>query len=139
MKKNVTLLLMSLLCPLCIIAADVTPGIVVSKTDGSSASIAISSVQSIKFGADAMLVNMKDNSQRSFAVDDITGIIFENIASAIKALNSDDAVRGMVRITDVSGRTIFYGKACNAPSHGKLPAGIYVVTGNDKSYKVMVE
>lgn len=137
MKKKITLLL-SGLCPLCMLAADVAPGITFNMADGNSISVVISKLQSIKFADGVILANMKDHSQQSFDIDDITSIIFEDVATAIKALTSDVA-NGIVTITDVSGRTVYSGKAAHVPSQDKLSAGIYVITANGKSCKLMVK
>lgn len=125
-----------MLCSLSIFADDVTPGITVNKTDGSAISFATAEMYSIKFAEGNMIVNMKDCSQQSVALDDITNIIFEDISTAIKALTNSGSDNGFVTITDLSGRIVYNGKA---ETRKALPNGIYVVTVNGKSCKVIIK
>lgn len=126
------------LCSLSIFADDVTPGITVSKTDGSSTSIALSELQSIKFGEGSMVMNMRDNSQQCFAIGEIAIITFEDVATAINTLTRGNATNGNICIADISGRTVYNGIAADA-EHVRLPAGIYVITTNGKIHKVMIK
>lgn len=137
MNKRVTLLF-SILCSIGAFADGVTPGIIISKTDSSKASIAIAELKSIKFSDGAMIVNMKDNSQQSFNTDEVTNITFGDIPTAISTLYNGSTSAGIVSISDISGRAVYNGKAIDA-AQVKLPAGIYVVTANGKSLKVMIK
>lgn len=137
MKKEL-IIVIATLCSLSMSADDVTPGITVSKTDGSSASIPLTMLYSIKFCDDNMVINMKDNSQQVFTIDEIAIITFEDIATAINTLSSENTNNCNISISDLSGRTIYKGKAAEA-IQTKLPAGIYVITINGKSYKVMIK
>lgn len=138
MKKKITLLA-SMLCTLCAFADDGAPGITVNKSDGSSISIVISELKSIKFGEGTMIVNMKDDSQQNISIGDIKNITFEDIATAINTLTKGNAADSAVCITDLSGRTVYSGKAAGCPVQGQLPSGIYVITANGKSCKVMIK
>lgn len=138
MSKKV-MLLFSMLCSLSVFADGGVPGIVISNTDSSKASIAIAEMKSIKFSDGVMIVNMKDDSQKSFIIDEIAIITFEDIATAINVLTSGNTSNSNVCITDVSGRTVFNGKAMDVSEQPKLPAGIYVVTANGRSQKIMIK
>ena len=130
----------AMLCPLSMFADDVTPGITVNRTDGSSISVAINELQSIKFAEGNMIVKMNDNSQQTFIIDDITNITFNDITTAIKALTSSSLTgESKVTITDLSGRTVYNGTAEQSPAQGQLPAGIYIITANGKSCKLMIK
>lgn len=135
--KNITLLA-SMLCPLSLLADDLTPGIVVRNADESTVTIAISELRNIKFNGADMIVNMKDNSQQSFSIDGIMSITFDNITTAIRHLTNGAPVDDAVCITDISGRAIYRGNAANVPAQTSLPAGTYVITVNGKSHKVII-
>lgn len=127
-----------MLCSLSVFADDVTPGITISKTDASKASVAISQLRSIKFEEGSMIVNMKDNSKQTFNIDDIASISFDDISTAINALTNGNIANATICITDLSGNIIYKGIASHAPAQEKLSAGIYVITVNGKSQKVMI-
>lgn len=137
MKKEL-ITIIATLCSLSMSADDVTPGITVSKTDGSSASIPLTTLQSIKFSDGNMVINLKDKSQQTFIIDEIAIIKFEDIATAINTLSCGNISNGNISICDLSGHTVYKGKAAEA-KQTKLPAGIYVMTINGKSYKVMIK
>lgn len=137
MKKEL-ITIIAALCSLSMSADDVTPGITVSKTDGSSASIPLTTLQSIKFSDGNMAINMKDKSQQTFTIDEIAIIKFEDIATAINTLSCGNTSNSNISISDLSGHTVYKGKAADA-IQTKLPAGIYVITTNGKSYKVMIK
>lgn len=138
MKTKTITLLASMLCPLSLLADDLTPGIVVRNADESTATIAISELRSIKFNDADMIVNMKDNSQQNFSIDGIMSITFDNIVTAITHLTEGASADGTVCITDISGRAIYRGNAANVPAQTSLPAGTYVITASGKSYKVII-
>lgn len=137
MKKEL-ITIIATLCSLSMSADDVTPGITVSKTDGSSASIPLTTLQSIKFSDGNMVINLKDKSQQTFIIDEIAIIKFEDIATAINTLSCGNISNSNISICDLSGHTVYKGKAAEA-KQTKLPAGIYVMTINGKSYKVMIK
>ena len=137
MKKEL-ITIIAMLCSLSMSADDVTPGITVSKTDGSNASIPLTTLQSIKFSDGNMVINLKDKSQQTFSIDEIAIIKFEDIATAINTLSCGNTYNSNISITDLSGHIVFNGKAAEA-MQTKLPAGIYVITTNGKSYKVMIK
>lgn len=136
MKKEL-ITIIAMLCSLSMSADDVTPGITVSKTDGSSASIPLTTLQSIKFSDGNMVINLKDKSQQTFIIDEIAIITFEDVVTAINTLTCGNTAK-IISITDLSGHIVFNGKAAEA-MQTKLPAGIYVITTNGKSYKVMIK
>lgn len=138
MKKQFITLIILFFC-LNISAEDTTPGIIVNKSDGSTVSIAIQQLQSIKFADGNMIVRMKDDTQQSYNIDDITNMTFGDIATAIKVLTDDKVTTGKLLITDITGRIVYNGTAVNATTANNLPNGIYVITTNGKSYKVMIK
>lgn len=132
--------ILAMFCPLSIFADDVTPGIIINKTDGSNTSVSISQLQSIKFAEGNMVVYMKDNTQQMLAVDDITTIMFEDITTAIKTLVDKNNANTSITITDISGRIVYSGTATDDYlSKEKLSHGIYIITANGKSCKVMIK
>lgn len=136
--KKVLITVIASLCSLGISADDTTPGITVSKADGSSTSMPLVELQSIKFNEDSMVITKKDNKQQRFAIDEIAIIKFEDVATAINVLTSGDAANSNISIADSSGRTVYKGNAADA-AHAKLPTGIYVISANGKSHKVMIK
>lgn len=128
-----------MLCSLSAFADNVVPGITINKSDDSSIAIELSQLQSIRFSEGTMIVNLKDNSQQTFAIDDIKSLTFNDIETAIRTLTNGNAADCKISIADLSGRTIFSGKASNYATQEKLPAGIYVITANGKSCKVMIK
>lgn len=137
MKKGL-ITAIATLCSLSLYADDVTPGITISRTDGSSTSIPLSELQSIKFNDGSMIVNKKDRKQQCFIIDEIAIITFEDITTAINVLTRGNLSNGSISITDMSGRTVYTGKVTDA-GHTRLPAGIYVLRANGKTCKVRIK
>lgn len=136
--RKILICVITTLCSLSTLADDVTPGITVSKTDGSSTLIPLCELQSIRFNEGIMVINKKDNKQHCLAVDEITVITFEDISTAVNVLTSKNPANGNICITDLSGRVVYSGKVTDT-GHSQLPAGIYVIRANSKSYKVMIK
>lgn len=133
--KKVFLLYSALLCSLSCFA-DETPGIIINKSDGSSITVATSSLRSIKFNDGKMIVNMKDDSQQFVNLDDITNITFENIVTAINSI-TEGSSDSFVTVSDLSGRILYNGKANENMNKDNL-RGIYIITTNGKSHKVKI-
>lgn len=126
---------LGILCSLSISANEVS-GIVVSKSDGSNVSIALSELRSIKFSEESMIVNGKDDSQQFISLTDITGVTFSDIATAVSTFTGGNATEGVV-ITDLAGRIVYAGTSDHSLADC-TPEGIYIITANGKSRKVRI-
>lgn len=115
-----------------------TTGIIVNKSDGSTVSIAIQQLQSIKFSDGNVIVRMKDNTQQSFNIDDITNMTFGDIATAIRVLSDNNIKSNKLIITDIIGHIIYNGTVANATATCNLPNGIYIISVEGKSRKVII-
>ncbi len=133
--KKTFITIVAMLCAISTFA-DGTPGLIVHKTDGSSISISTSALRNIKFSDGAMVVNMKDNSQQTISVDDISDMTFGSISSAITFITEGKKEEQIV-ITDLAGRVIYRGNANECGQLGTLD-GIYVITINGVSHKVRI-
>lgn len=137
MKKDLITFIFIAMLPLGMHANEVTPGIAVNKTDGNSTSLAICELRSIKFSGGYMVVNMKDDSQQTFVIDEVATVAFVDLATAINVLSNRNVSNSNICIVDISGRMVYDGKAADA-QHVKLSDGIYVIIANGKNHKVMI-
>lgn len=133
--KKIILLYSAFLCSLSCFA-DETPGIIINKSDGSSITVATSSLRSIKFNDGKMVINMKDDSQQLVSLEDITNITFEDIVTAISSI-TEGSSDSSVTVSDLSGRILFKGNAKDKTDMSNL-RGIYIITANGKSHKVKI-
>lgn len=120
--------------------ADEVPGITISKTDGSNISLPTNELRSIKFKEGSMIVNMKDDSQQLFSVDDIANITFGDIITAINTITNDQPDTP-ITITDLSGRIIYKGNASNihCPAPNTQLTGTFIINANGKSRTVIIK
>lgn len=113
--------------------ADDVPALKISKSDGESA-VVLSELLSIKFTESDMVVNMKDGTQQTIALDDIIVMELGQAPTAISSLFS--GAEAYV-ITDLQGKVVSKGNG----DKFIMPTqkGIYVITVGDKSKKVLVK
>lgn len=119
--------------------ADDVPALNISKSDGESA-VVLSELLSIKFTESEMVVNMKDGTQQTFALDDI--IIMElgqTTLTSISSLFDDCDINSVFTLTDINGKFIARGNSSLFSLHPSLPKGIYIITAGDKSKKILVK
>lgn len=130
--KKTFITILAMVCSLGIFADEI-PGIVVSKSDGGKVPVATSAIHCIKYGEGTMAVLMKDGSQQTFSLDDITTITFESLPTAIRNIMAE--TKGNVIVTDLSGRVLYEGSA-----NGQMPSlhGLYVITTNGESRAVLI-
>lgn len=133
--KKLIVITAAVMCSLCSFAEE-KPGIVINRTDGSSTSIEISLLKSIKFSEGNMIVCMKDESQQTINLDDVTTITFADVITAIRVV-TEGKTDEQVTITDISGRIIYKGNVAEVGNAGHL-SGIYVITVGEKSHKVRI-
>jgi len=132
MKKKLTTLGISLL-PL-LASADEVPGLIITKTDNSQLSVALTSIRSIKFQEGTMLILQKDNSTQQISVDEITLLSFENVSTAIQSL-MNDKTDGLVIITDLSGKVLFEGQSNSQDIPNDIHGNV-ILTIDGKSHKI---
>jgi len=132
MKKKLTTLGISLL-PL-LASADEVPGLVITKTDNSQLSVALTSIRSIKFEEGTMLILQKDNSTQQISVDEITLLSFENVSTAIQSL-MNDKTDGQVIITDLSGKVLYEGQSSSQDIPNDIHGNV-ILTIDGKSHKI---
>lgn len=120
--------------------ADDVPALKISKSDGESA-VVLSELLNIKFTESDMVVNMKDGTQQTFALDDIIVMEVGQAPTAISSIFSGNDNDVVYTVTDINGKLIATGNLNSSPFtlHSSLPKGIYVITVGDKSKKVLVK
>lgn len=119
--------------------ADDVPALKISKSDGESA-VVLSELLSIKFTETDMVVNMKDGTQHTFALDDI--IIMElgqTSQTAISSIFTDSDINSVYTLTDINGKIVARGNSSFFTLHSSLPKGIYIITAGDKSKKILIK
>lgn len=119
--------------------ADDVPALMISKSDGESA-VVLSELLSIKFTETDMVVNMKDGTKQTFALDDI--IIMElgqATQTAISSIFTDSDINSVYTLTDINGKIVARGNSSLSTLHSPLPKGIYIITVGDKSKKILVK
>lgn len=117
--------------------AEEVPSMLVSKSDGSSLSVEISAVRSIKFQDGNMIVRQNGAADVRLSVDDITMITFGNMETAIASIAGKDNRHEMV-IADLSGREIYRGPAAGWSTQRELH-GSFVISVEGKSNKVTIK
>ena len=136
-KKRTTLFLAAMSMALCAMADKYVQGMTITKTDGSSISVEIEAVRSIKFEDGTMVINKKDGGQQKVSVDEVGSISFESMASAITTITTNNG-NTAITITDISGKVIFKGKAQEYDTKD-APHGIYIINANGRSYKTIIK
>lgn len=116
--------------------ADEVHTIVIEKNDGNSISIDITTLKSIKFADDVMLVNVTDGTQRSIAVADVIRMTFDSMATAINTIVGNES-SDIISVIDLEGRVIYKGKA-GLFNPGNEHNGIVIIKKDNKVYKVMI-
>jgi len=117
--------------------ADEVPGLIIEKEDGTNVSVNITSLQNIKFADGKMIITQKDNSTQSIDLDNITIMTFGSISTAVKAITGNVNDQDIV-VTDLSGKVIYKGKSNNFNTSNALK-GIYIITVNGESHKVLIK
>lgn len=122
--------------------ADDVPALKISKSGGESA-VVLSELLSLKFSDSDMVINMKDGTKQTIALDDIT--IMElgqtTISSAIRNIFNDKGNDAVYTVTDINGKLVATGKLNSSlfTLQSSLPKGIYIITMGDKSKKIIVK
>ncbi len=133
MKKLLSTALSIMVAGSCL--ADDVPALKISKSDGESA-VVLSELLNIKFTETDMVVNMKDGTNQTFALDDIVVMEIGQAPTAISTVFPGNTAAAYV-ITDLQGKVMSKGDG----EMLVMPAqkGIYVITVGDKSKKVLVK
>lgn len=136
-KKRTTLFLAAMSMALCAMADKYVQGMTITKTDGSSISVEIAAMRSIKFENGTMVINKKDGGQQKVSVDEIETVHFESIVTAIATItgNENDTA---ITITDLSGKVVFKGNAKEYDANNRL-RGAYIINSGSKSYKTIIK
>ena len=111
------------------IMADDIPSLNVKASSGDK-SIALSTIQSIKYEGSNMIVTLTDNSQQTFSVDEVTSITFSNITAAIQQVFGNGEAAEKCVVTDLNGRIM---------QGDNLPKGVYIITSGNTSRKVIIK
>ena len=136
-KKRTTLFLAAMSMALCAMADKYEQGMTITKTDGSSISVEIAAMRSIKFEDGTMVINKKDGGQQKVSVDEVETISFGSVATAITAITADNG-NTAITITDLSGKVVFKGNANEYDAKDALH-GVYIINANGKSYKTIIK
>lgn len=119
--------------------ADEVPSLKI-KTGATEANIELSGIRNIKFSESNMVVNLKDGTEKSFSLDDITIMEFGSTTSAIKEILAEGSEDSIFSIADINGKTIIKGK--NKDFQGlnmSLQRGIYIITSGKTTKKILVK
>lgn len=134
MRKTIFVLALGMIS-LCAMADNVQ-GFVVTKTDGSTQQVPISSTLSIKFADGNMVINKTDNTKLVMSLDDITEITFSSVPSAIKAIIG--STNKQMTISDLGGRVVYQGDSQGTTLPSSLH-GVYIFTIDGQSHKVSIK
>ena len=117
--------------------ADDVPALKISKSDGESA-VALSELLSIKFTESDMVVNMKDGTKQTIALDDIIVMELGQTPTAISSIFADSNINAVYTLTDISGKVVAKGKLADG---NMLPAqkGLYILTVGNQSKTILVK
>lgn len=128
-------------------ADDEVPALNIHQMEGES-QVELSEILSIKYTDTDMVVNYKDGSQQTFALDDIVVIEFGSMLTAIRNLiDSGSLADGKqpkdnysYTITDLRGKLISRGKA-KSKRLISLPTkqGVYLLTVDGHTTKILVK
>lgn len=135
MKTLIKVLLLAVLPSFAM--ADNVPGIIITKTDGSKVTVDISTVKSIKFRNGEMLITRKSSDSQSVALEEVSTMTFGSIASAINLVTASNK-NTLVTVSDMSGKILYQGKACNYTQPNNLK-GTYIIATSGKSHKVTIK
>lgn len=119
--------------------ADIVPSLNI--THGADQSrVAIPSILSIKYTDDAMVVTLKDGTQQTFSLDQITMMELGHTDTSIRRIVAQAGGDGHYVITDLYGRVIAQG---NVGSDGQIPTpsmrGIYLLTIGSQITTILVQ
>lgn len=120
-------------------SADDVPSLKIGAKDANN-ELALSAIQSIKFSDTEMLVNLKNGTQKAFALNDITIVEFGKMTSAIKNILQEEGQDGEFTITDISGKVISKGKTTDN-INGIVPEkrGLFIVRSGKVTKKILVK
>lgn len=128
---------MIVLSALCTVASaqDKVKGLIIQTTTEST-EVALSNIQSIRYNDTDMLFALRDGSEVSIPVSDISVITFGQVSlpTLITELLGTDS--GKVTITDIQGRMVWQGNISNCPT---LLRGLYVIGNGKTSRKVILK
>lgn len=133
MRKNIFIMAFGLMSLSAM--ADNVPGVVVTKTDGSTIQVPISATRSIKFADGNMIINKTDNTKQTVSLDDVELVTFSSISAAIKTI-AGDSNKQMI-VTDLSGRVVYKGDS----QSNNIPTslhGVYIITVDGQSHKISI-
>lgn len=116
--------------------ADDVSSLIITKTDGQQTGVALTSIRSIKFSDDQMIINT-NGSTMCVAVSDITSVTFGSLATAIQTVAGSEGTTSVL-VTDLDGKIVYQGTSMNE----NIPAGlkgVYVITTGGVSKKVTIK
>lgn len=117
--------------------ADDVPTLKISKASGSD-NIALAELLSIKYSESNMIVNMKDGTTQTIALDDIVIMEITDAPTAINSIFPNSNSNASYTLTDISGKVIAKGEVKNGIELPKQK-GIYVITVGEKTKKILVK
>lgn len=119
--------------------ADEVPALNITQGEGES-QVELSTILSIKYTETDMVINLKDGSQHTFALDEITVMqLGQMTVTALRELVTTMG-EGTYVLSDLGGKVVSKGNARVGESV-TLPTkkGVYVLKVGDKTKKILVK
>lgn len=120
-------------------ADDEVPALCINQSEGEN-QVEISEILSIKYTDTDMIVNYKDGTRLTFALDEIVVMELGRMVTAICTLAKQSNGNGAYTITDLQGKLIAKGKA-KSKRQVSLPTkqGVYLLTIDGCTSKILVK
>ena len=139
-------------------AADAEKGVIVISTDGNQVEASFAAIDRIEIGNSGLTLERRNGENTSMSFSDIDKILIGSELSGLRQIDSNDQfavwptvtdgelnISGLpagetVTLLDVNGATVVptsVAEGLNTLSIASLPAGIYIVSSNNKSVKII--
>lgn len=119
--------------------ADDVPSLII-KGNGTETNMELSGIKNIKFTENSMVVNLKDGTEKSFSLDDITIVEFGTTASTIKDIIADSNEESTFCIANANGNIIIKGQCKDFKNlNMSLQRGLYIITSGKTTKKILVK
>ncbi|MBD5254291.1 MAG: T9SS type A sorting domain-containing protein [Barnesiella sp.] len=142
----------------CVLSASADKGVVVISTDGSQYEVTLADVNRIEIGSTALTLQSKSGSGETVSYSDIDRVLIGAEVSAVQNIIAPDEVAvwptvttdllnvtgltagAPVTVVDIKGATVLRtvaNEGVTTLSLSQLPAGLYIVTVNTQSVKII--
>lgn len=138
--KRLRIIIIALVAMMAVSAyADDVPTLKVT-TDDAEQHMVLSTIKSIKYSGTDMIVYFKDDTQKTFSVNEVSMMSFDSINEQLAAIRTLTASEGPCVITDINGRLVWSSEqGMNAYEVLKGRSGMYIIKVGNESRKVIIK